>query len=401
MDYSRPASYWSGQYMTRSGDTSASFDNRTWKILPGTKSIVNNPDWQLKISKRVDASSAYNLQLADITPGTFHYNLTWQNTSAPKNFVEVGGASFVPSLTNLNVWSDPFNSVAVARRKLSNRVRASRNDFKALVPLGELKETRGLIKSMVPKTASLIKDLYDLKKNLSHPSRLKEQIQRASDYWLTYSFGIKPTVSDINGLLSAINESMENRNPSKHFSVVVRNHWSDKATKVAVFNVGNCTAWCTYSFDRELEVFYQALVEYQIIGSNNYNLSSHFGLNFGEIVSAGWELVPYSWIVDYFTTTGEFLSETFSSTGTRVIYCNLSKICKTRLNGSCNYDKNSSAAIKSFSGSASNPIITGVTFNRSVETAIPAPSLRLKTVDEIGVNAVNRLLNLSALLLKK
>jgi len=103
--------------------------------------------------------------------------------------------------------------------------------------------------------------------------------------------------------------------------------------------------------------------------------------------------------LDYFSTMGEFLTDTFTSPAGNTVYCNLSSkyISNQQVNVYLRNDNPSlyinETAVKEYS-----IFLKSTIHQREVMAALPHRSLRLKSSDEITANVVNKLLNLTSIL---
>lgn len=58
----------------------------------------------------------------------------------------------------------------------------------------------------------------------------------------------------------------------------------------------------TFDVNQTLQVDVRAGVLYEIVNSHN-----RYGFNFSDLPAAAWELVPFSFVVDWFTNVGQFI----------------------------------------------------------------------------------------------
>lgn len=117
-----------------------------------------------------------------------------------------------------------------------------------------------------------------------------------------------------------------------------------------------------------------------------------------------WELTPYSWIADYFGTVGAYLDDAFVSYPGKLGYLNL--IRRYSMTSDINYSFNATEGTSSYKNYVLDQYVLPDVFNyaritRTPLTAIPHRVLRLKTKDELAQHALNKLLNLTALLKPK
>jgi len=152
--------------------------------------------------------------------------------------------------------------------------------------------------------------------------RRRQALEKANgivaDTWLEYSFGWMPFISDIGDLLNAINE-VKNERPQTNR---VRGYGTTEAT----LNLNDGIIFCPFSnyiwfikTEKELQkctVIYTVGEAYTIKKEVNpiTETASRFGFNAREILPTVWELIPYSFLVDYVTNVGDIIEAGATST---------------------------------------------------------------------------------------
>lgn len=356
------------------------------------------PDYRVKIAKKQNATNPY-------TRKEYVYKQPLMSSSSlrvidgtPKTSFAVTGASVWTPTSYIPSNSETIAADDIATKRLQKRLSSNLSEFKALVPLGELKETSRLYSQVVEATNDVLKALLELKHG-----RPRNLVSAASKAWLTFSFGVSPTVSDLNGLFQSINDYIYRTDIVKTLYGQEERQWSSvvgapgETSACAGFNWKHSPREQNHSY----RVRYTAGVRMNLQSSNNYNIPSTFGLNFGEIIPTLWELTPFSWVVDYFTTTGDFLSDLWYSEAGNTIY--VCKSVKYTCNEFIDWElRNISSAYQQTGNSLGySEAGTSMLFQRSALAAMPHRAFRFKTASEVSANSVNRLLNLASLLLSK
>lgn len=344
-----------------------------------------------KIKKHHNASSDYTMKLPR------HYraktSTLFRDTSIPPKLVAGEYESFFGYTPPTNIPTDSVvddQAVRAIKRKLST----AQDAFNSLVPLAEIKETRALVSSVANATTGVLKSFIDLKKGKFTASKPREVYKRASDAWLQFAFGVSPTISDVNSLLSSIDSYLNRANFTKSFRGSAEKRWVQDLTQSSLYQLGY--TWTPQvSVVHHLKYTYSAGVRFDLRNANNYGVGDHFGLNFGSLVEAAWEVIPYSWILDYFTTCGEYFSDAFDAPPGNTFYVNKAIL----------YKAIGESKVKGYTLAAGTPIyirhepmrIDFTGYSRTGYSTLPYRSCRFKTFDEIGHNSINKLLNLNAL----
>lgn len=365
-------------------------------VTIATDSKIRNTDsnYKVKMAKGLDASLPYFKKESSFKIPTRYMGAWYYRNGKNWDFYETTSRnSFGISAPDIPIKTS-VDDIALAR--LKRKLATDLDQFKALVPLAEVNETRRLIRTTADAASDLIKSLVEIRR------KPRGVLNAASKAWLQFSFAISPTLSDTEALLSSISSYMLSDNNKAVYRGGNKDVWVDRvlvnSDDPTLINGG----WhCDYIQRRHAySVQYTAGVKYNIRSANNYGITEHFGLDFGELPSVAWELVPYSWVVDYFTTMGDYLEDAFSSDPGNTIYCTKSQRYECELEGAVYFKRVSdwTSTWRSPRGIWNTEPIRGKTFSfrRSVLSAIPHRALRVKTVDEIAKNSVNRVLNLAS-----
>lgn len=122
-------------------------------------------------------------------------------------------------------------------------------------------------------------------------------VSSAKNLWLQYRFGIRPLVSSVQGILKALEKTGGKSRQT------FRGSYSLNRSASAP---GSFTAWdvtCQYNDDRT------DLVEIRtgIIMEGGASLPQKLGVDASGLLALPWELVPFSFVADWFLNVGSFL----------------------------------------------------------------------------------------------
>lgn len=128
----------------------------------------------------------------------------------------------------------------------------------------------------------------------------------AAQAWLEYRFGWRPLVSDISGTVKALTKSL----PKRDTILVARSgrelkfedFYSGSVSWVAGTVVTRRGTWTS-------KVQASAGVIYTLRDASEAELRAHYlGLDLYSVPSTVWEVIPYSFVVDYYVNVGAWLS---------------------------------------------------------------------------------------------
>jgi hypothetical protein len=201
------------------------------------------------------------------------------------------------------VGSPPYDEAI--NRSASNfysRLQSVETKFKGLVFSGELRESLQLIRHPARSLRNAVSAyLTDLKKGSRYKRSARLSFVR--DTWLEWSFGVQPLISDIDSGIQAFYGSSLVR---PIFQMVRgQGEAEDLVSRIPQFEA---LSFGTLKWIREerLHVKAKHYGVYRSVGNGVDNLH-RAGFSPSEFVPTLWELIPYSFLVDYFTNIGKVL----------------------------------------------------------------------------------------------
>jgi hypothetical protein len=135
----------------------------------------------------------------------------------------------------------------------------------------------------------------------------KELAKMLSNNWLKYRYGIMP-------LVRLCDQALHLGKEPKPLRLVARGSASDSASK---FDTSSQTGFfwrVDYGIQQNLQVDVRAGILYEIISSHN-----RYGFNFSDLPAAAWELVPWSFVVDWGFNVGNWIRSVTPKVGARVL----------------------------------------------------------------------------------
>lgn len=350
-------------------------------IRIGTK----NPGWRVVISKGGDAGSSYSRVKYSLSPTK--YLTQAENTSTLcKGYGSLWG-SVVTSENDVTA----LNNQAIGR--LRNRLNGKIGNAQLGPPLAESREIHRLVRQVNDLGMSTFKALLAAK-----ASKGKSITKQASDIWLGFGFGVNPLLKDLQSGADSILHYVTRMDRR----VVVSGTASTDYTSGSLGGSSQALTNLSFiAFDKTTHhvqsVRYVAGVNINVRGGSNYGVTDHLGLKVGALPSILWELTPYSWVVDYFTTVGSWLDDTFYTLPVTVTY----------LSRSYKYQSVTTNVPRAVPISGATALIAGnssiMRYNKFTRTilapTLPTRSLAFKSVDEIASHGLTKLLNLGSVLL--
>lgn len=360
----------------------------------------SNPNWRQVIASGGDATGKYIRRSCKYTPAKWSGNVFIKPRAIglPNSSIKSNGFGVYPGGNPLVSFLYTGDDAALndqALVKIKRKLRSHTQQASSLVPLVELRELRGTIRGAAELTTSMLKTMLSIKQTGG-----KSVHRWASKAWLNFSFGVSPLISEANAISESIAEYLARRDHSVRLTGTATKTWKTRyVDNPSYITLAGCNGSVVSDVVHELSYKYVGAFDLALRSANNYGVSEHFGLEFGQLPLVFWELTPYSWVVDYFTNVGEFMEDRFTTLPGSLRYLSRSRRYR------CFWQTQvTSTILKGSTGKQNFSCIPGVgeyyDFSRTIHNVLPHVGLHFKTVDRIGKNGINKVLNLAALLLK-
>lgn len=303
-----------------------------------------------------------------------------------------------------------------ARARFYKRLREIQVQFSGPTFLGELRETLRMIK----RPAAAIRDTLDnysrdlkrAKKGSGKKWKNRDYIQQvASGLWLEHTFGWMPLLNDVQSAVEAYERLTPPLRSRKVISVgdtdaidrykgLASNPlWNTFGSQ----NVQNGTFYITKRLRKAIDsvsVRYKGAVNLECEATRWDNLAL-FGFTPSEFIPTAWELLPWSFLIDYFTNIGDVLTASVTNT-TNVAYVNKTVRHTVTVEGDCTPDlldtmNKAGSGMTWVSGSTNVGyyVMQRKTVARSAGSAVPLPRLQLESGLSVG-----QMCNITALLMQ-
>lgn len=350
------------------------------------KSGSSVQNYQKRIAQGLDASSSYTRRgFPILVPMTVSMR-SHQNSGGldVDSVVKLQNNYGLPILSYNNANASNEAS-AILKRKLRNFTGQSNQ----LTNVAELRDLPKSIRAVAGSATKLVTTVLNSKR------RGTDLRKFASDQWLTWSFGVLPTLGAVDDALKSYNSYVNRKDHKIKEFGFSKTDWLSQ-TDLTSGGSHHYNLRHRGSFRHELSVKITAGYKFQLASDRGYDLGEHLGFNIRSVVPTLYELLPYSWLLDYFTTAGSFIEDAFSADFGNSIYICQSTIFRVKGEVKTQPVALTSTPLLYF---YNTPLkLEFFEFTRSPLTQLPRAPLRFKTSDEVAHNAVNKLLNLTALL---
>lgn len=229
------------------------------------------------------------------------------------------------AMTGTVVGSSELDSLGVTALNIAvNAAFANMNS--APLMAGEIasdyKQTLSMLRKPFSGAADLTRKIFSAKKRRL---KLKSNLNDATAFtgaWLEYRYGWKPLIFDCE---SAMEEIRRNAEKNKRQRLVARSSCSRSYTKKVVFNRVNFGTWPYLASSGTAvgsgQIDAHAGVIYETVLSHDPRkaLVTSLGLLPKDVPSTIWEVIPYSFVVDWFVGVGDWISATTPNANVSVL----------------------------------------------------------------------------------
>lgn len=244
--------------------------------------------------------SSYEREL-EISSRSYHvtqpsgtYSQSW-----PKSFFVWN--TFSGGVGHLDVSADLLRLRTLAGTEAAAGIDAP--EFQGAVFLGELRETIGFLRNPLNSWAKFLKGLQ----SPARSARASSTGAFLRDNWLSYRYAVRPLVYDARSAIKAINKVVSDHTPIRSTS---RGFSSTEGSKTA----SGSSTYVDWTSKTDTKISCRAGVLYEYSRSPDT-----FGLSAQQLPVAAWELIPYSFVVDWFANIGPFIEAITPKAGVKVL----------------------------------------------------------------------------------
>lgn len=310
--------------------------------------------------------------------------------SYPSNEYRMEGAITAIGLTPTIVNETDFT--AASNRALSKyyeNIASVEAKFKGLVFTGELRESLSMIKSPAKALRTGVSQYLSTLIKKGPKVALRNRKRFVRDTWLEYSFGWTPLISDLDSAIKAFYSSKSVR---PIFEMVSGSGRDTIFTPGAERTRVNGLVTVRWRINHTEEYFVRYYGIYHSTGRGVPDAHS-YGFRPSEFVPTLWELIPYSFLVDYFTNVGNIVSSwsyRFLAPPWTSRLARRDHLFETT-GGSVDKLRDTATYIQWSGGEPGSIAFRRVNFTRTPSVALTLPSLELEVPGMKSVKWVNML----------
>lgn len=240
---------------------------------------------------------------------------------------------------------------------LSKRGTADNNLFESVA---EYKQTLALLRNPLASFHRLLRDPRKLK--------LADATSTAADTWLVYRYGVLPLIKDITGIIEGLEKRVGRIRKSTRAAKKISRHGGrliKGSYSVATVTI-DCQTVDTLSVRAvSLDEFFQTV-------------ANNIGFTAKGLITLPWELIPYSFVADWFVNVGDFIGALVPSLGLK----QLSSSLTVRRSTSTSFTPVATATLVTTPEWPSSRPVSGILYAEEVtrtRSILSAPSIVIKS----------------------
>lgn len=205
-------------------------------------------------------------------------------------------------LSSVSLISDADIASAVKIAATQAWAQSNGHSANILQDIAEMRQTLSMLTRPLSSIKPLLKAMTSSRQK-GVPGRILEgassSFSSARNLWLQYRYGIRPLVSSVNGILQALKKTGGRHRQTYRGNYSLSKVGSSTGTTGGIFDVS--FSWLDQTTD---------LVEIRtgLVIEDSTSLATSLGIDASGLLSLPWELVPFSFVADWFINVGSFLS---------------------------------------------------------------------------------------------
>lgn len=269
-----------------------------------------NKSWKRKVNRGANATTNFIGHLQTISSSSGVHVFEYETTPTNHLYRELTG-DILKSLGLPALQSSSTIDLAeqIAREKFYAEYRRQVTSFQGLTAVGELRETIRMLKSPAKALRKRIGQYYNgvLKSKARSMRSNRKRNSYLRSTWLEASFGWAPLIGNISDAANAVQDAKYRLNRELIQIKTSGNVTDEEYNPNAVaYSVGSMRGKYGSRTKQTTFVTYRGAI--RIAEDSPYNApAATWGFDPSQIIPTVWELIPYSFLIDYFTNIGKLI----------------------------------------------------------------------------------------------
>lgn len=366
--------------------------------------------WKKRVESGQNATTSYTVTVYDYEiESEPHVQYRWGKSDGYNHGESYGFPTDINNKVNnpISAYKYPNPLATSAYKTADNKAREgyfadyrkAQKLAQSMVPIAEFRDLGRTVGTIASETDNLLRLMMGW---TTHKSK-HHFIERLSAAWLTWSFGISPMMADAENIATTLARNKYGAMPP---SLAVKGFGKDETASFA----SQATTYGIWGGLRSLMVHRADTTIAQVKYYHSFHPDwfapavdlddqlGNLGFRLGEIPSTAWELLSYSWLIDYFVNVQRVLDALALQVPNPMWgYKNVKGTANRRYYTDGQLTNENKPAIDVLDDM--DITLKTVVFERSCNEVVSLPNFRVKGIDEISRNAGSRLANLMSTLI--
>lgn len=326
------------RFETRSWRTGyAPFDTAGVAVIPfyQRRSRNSNPSWREQVARKSNATTPYSRMTSNMTE-TLRSKIAIRYKTAGSIPTEVGIHQPIWNAVASPSWPDVCSPKAInqALGYFLNQINDLNSPLKGGVVVGELRKTLKtiahpftaayyLFRSYRYKADAITRRWLYYRNRKVRKKGLRAANKQLASLWLEYSFGIQPLVNDVKKAIIAYERWCE----EFHGITPIWGTGTDESlsSQTSPYNVEVSQKIATTGIYKSIiksSCRFKGEYGYRIGAEGPVDRAKQLcGFTLSEFIPTLWELLPFSWLADYFTNIGTIITAMHTAVSNVLWYC--------------------------------------------------------------------------------
>lgn len=201
----------------------------------------------------------------------------------------------VQTVNSLISNSDLEKAIIVAGTQAWNK--SSSHDADILIDVAEFGKTLRMLRDPLQTTSTLLRKIQAGKRGMRNVNS-QDAIAYVNGLWLQYRYGIRPLVSSVNGVVKAL---------LKTYARKRHTYRGSNRLKSSSIVTGTCSVGTVVPFQYAFTYTDEVSIRTGLLMEDEITFAQDLGIDASGILALPWELVPFSFVADWFANVGSFL----------------------------------------------------------------------------------------------
>lgn len=395
--------HWSNQGQYNSSGSAINQSQSTTNVRTGQRNV----GWRQAIKAGSQAGSPFSATYWNYEIDYATFAVRGYHTSSSSTRMDKSG-SFVIGNQTVSDLALPDNPSVRALTRAHEKLRAQRSHWNALLFAGELRESVAMVRNPAQGLVRFFTEYAGtakrLRNNLLNRKYSRKRIQQAlAELWLEASFGWRPLISDVKDGAEAVARVVHGNADRRER--VVASAYAEACVVDPWFtpSLGSTVPYCNFSPSPRFaavrtkktvsKVRYVIGLRHSLVGPST-DLSSAtdiLGVTLENFVPTIYNLLPYSFLLDYFSNVGDIIEANFTDQS-NVAWISITSITESSVELTLTFDEKltrsawtgASYVCQSATGSTGRYLVTRKVMSRTTPTSLSVPPLTLTSPETFG-----------------